>query len=282
MTAIKNASFLQVPNGISTRVKSGVPADADWSVAPPDGALAVNTTAGKLNFRSSGAWVAIPTAAEVAAREASIAAGTTAQYWRGDKSWQTLNAAAVGLGNVNNTADANKAVLTATRLATPRNINGVAFDGSANITIADDTKAPLSHGHAATQISNLPWASEIVLNNGALATSYVGFADAMGGVAVDPGLGSGILLDSVLFRLWDWGGVLGGSGNLTVGLYVGSTTASGSLVNSFTLGAGQTSTVYNLPSAYACGANSILRAQITTGSTTVPCPLQIQWRGRYA
>lgn len=27
--------------------------------------------------------------------EAAIAAGTTAQYWRGDKSWQTLNAAAV-------------------------------------------------------------------------------------------------------------------------------------------------------------------------------------------
>ncbi|HEX7720461.1 MAG TPA: hypothetical protein VF389_11695 [Woeseiaceae bacterium] len=36
--------------------------------------------------------------------EASITAGTTAQYWRGDKSWQTLNAAAVGLGSVTNAA----------------------------------------------------------------------------------------------------------------------------------------------------------------------------------
>jgi hypothetical protein len=38
------------------------------------------------------------------AKEPAISAGTTAQYWRGDKSWQTLNSTAVGLGNVENTA----------------------------------------------------------------------------------------------------------------------------------------------------------------------------------
>lgn len=37
-------------------------------------------------------------------KEASITAGTTSQYWRGDKSWQTLNATSVGLANVENTA----------------------------------------------------------------------------------------------------------------------------------------------------------------------------------
>ena len=36
--------------------------------------------------------------------ETPIAAGTTSQYWRGDKSWQTLDKAAVGLANVENTA----------------------------------------------------------------------------------------------------------------------------------------------------------------------------------
>lgn len=41
----------------------------------------------------------------------------------------------IGLGNVDNTADANKAVLSATKLATSRTINGVAFDGTGNITI---------------------------------------------------------------------------------------------------------------------------------------------------
>jgi hypothetical protein len=46
-----------------------------------------------------------------------IAAGTTAQYWRGDKSWQTLDKTAVGLGNVDNTSDASKPVSGATQTA---------------------------------------------------------------------------------------------------------------------------------------------------------------------
>jgi len=36
--------------------------------------------------------------------EPTITAGTSAQYWRGDKSWQTLDKSAVGLGSVENTA----------------------------------------------------------------------------------------------------------------------------------------------------------------------------------
>lgn len=51
------------------------------------------------------------------AKEDTITAGTTSQYWRGDKSWQTLNKSAVGLGNVDNTSDANKPVSNATQLA---------------------------------------------------------------------------------------------------------------------------------------------------------------------
>ena len=51
------------------------------------------------------------------AKEDDIAPGTTAQYWRGDKSWQTLNKSAVGLGNVDNTSDLNKPISTATQTA---------------------------------------------------------------------------------------------------------------------------------------------------------------------
>mgnify|MGYP003289460519 CR=1 FL=1 len=39
----------------------------------------------------------------------------------------------IGLGNVDNTADANKNVLSATKLTTARDIDGVSFDGSKNI-----------------------------------------------------------------------------------------------------------------------------------------------------
>ena len=56
---------------------------------------------------------ALATKSEVDGKEPSISAGTTAQYWRGDKTWQTLNKSAVGLGNVDNTSDANKPVSTA-------------------------------------------------------------------------------------------------------------------------------------------------------------------------
>lgn len=49
--------------------------------------------------------------------EPAIDAGTTGQYWRGDKSWQTLDKASVGLGNVDNTSDANKPISSATQTA---------------------------------------------------------------------------------------------------------------------------------------------------------------------
>jgi len=73
-------------------------------------------------------------------KEQSIPSGTNSQYFRGDKTWQTLDKATIGLSNVNNTSDSAKNVLSATKLTTPRTINGVSFDGSANITIADATK----------------------------------------------------------------------------------------------------------------------------------------------
>lgn len=67
-------------------------------------------------------------------KEPLITAGTTAQYWRGDKTWQTLNKNAVGLSNVDNTSDLNKPISIATQAA---------LDGKADVThfhvIADVT-----------------------------------------------------------------------------------------------------------------------------------------------
>jgi hypothetical protein len=50
-------------------------------------------------------------------KENTITTGTTAQYWRGDKTWQTLDKSALGLGNVDNTSDANNPVSTAQQAA---------------------------------------------------------------------------------------------------------------------------------------------------------------------
>jgi hypothetical protein len=49
--------------------------------------------------------------------EPTITATTSADYYRGDKTFATLNKTAVALGNVDNTSDANKPVSTATQTA---------------------------------------------------------------------------------------------------------------------------------------------------------------------
>jgi hypothetical protein len=51
------------------------------------------------------------------AKEDTITATTSADYYRGDKTFATLDKAAVGLSNVDNTSDADKPVSTATQTA---------------------------------------------------------------------------------------------------------------------------------------------------------------------
>jgi len=67
-------------------------------------------TAGSFNPSQ---WDIIITAADMPSKENAIVPGVTTQYWRGDKTWATLDKAAVGLSNVDNTSDANKPVSTA-------------------------------------------------------------------------------------------------------------------------------------------------------------------------
>jgi hypothetical protein len=55
-----------------------------------------------------GGTASSPTVPSLASKEPTITAGTTSQYYRGDKSWQTLDKTAVGLSNVDNTSDATK------------------------------------------------------------------------------------------------------------------------------------------------------------------------------
>jgi hypothetical protein len=58
-----------------------------------------------------------PTVPGLSTKEPTIATGTASQYYRGDKTWQTLDKASISLGNVDNTSDANKPVSTATQTA---------------------------------------------------------------------------------------------------------------------------------------------------------------------
>jgi len=56
-----------------------------------------------------------------------LAGGSTTQYFRGDKSWQTLDKTAVGLANIDNTSDANKPISTATQTALDAKANTTAL-----------------------------------------------------------------------------------------------------------------------------------------------------------
>lgn len=50
-------------------------------------------------------------------KEGTVAAGAASQYYRGDKSWQTMDKAAVGLSDVDDTSDADKPVSSAAQTA---------------------------------------------------------------------------------------------------------------------------------------------------------------------
>jgi hypothetical protein len=94
------------------------------AAATPD---ATATVKGKLQLTGDlGGTADAPTVPGLANKENTIAAGTNSQYYRGDKSWQTLDKTAVGLGNVNNTTDADKPVSTATQTALNTKENTIA------------------------------------------------------------------------------------------------------------------------------------------------------------
>ena len=90
-------------------------------------------------------------------KQATIAAGTTSQYYRGDKTFQTLDKAAVGLSNVDNTSDANKPISTAQQTALNAKANTSHSHIIGDVTglqTALDGKAATSHTHTKSQITD--------------------------------------------------------------------------------------------------------------------------------
>jgi hypothetical protein len=104
---------------------------------------------------------------------ASDGAGWIKKTYAQFKTALGLMKADVGLGNVDNTADAAKSVASAAVLTTARNIDGQAFDGSAAITViapgthaaaskatpVDADELPLVDSAAANVLKKLTWAN---------------------------------------------------------------------------------------------------------------------------
>lgn len=140
--------------------------------------------------------------------EPIITAGTIGQYFRGDKTWQTLDKSAVGLGNVDNTSDANKPISTATQTALNAKGNGTVTSVSALTigTTGTDVTSTVATGTTTPVITlNIPTAS--ASNRGALSsTDWSTFNSKIGGSGTSTQLaffnaGSTITSDSLL--VWD-------------------------------------------------------------------------------
>lgn len=132
LTAQRGDMAIRTDNGKTYVLSTDSPGTlADWKEITASGAVV--SVAGKTgtvtlvkadvglsnvdNTADSAKPISSATQTALNAKEATIAAGTTAQVWRGDKTWVTADKALVGLGNVDNTSDANKPVSTATNSA---------------------------------------------------------------------------------------------------------------------------------------------------------------------
>lgn len=108
--------------------------------------------------------------------EPVIAAGTTAQYRRGDNTWQTLNSAAVGLGNVPNyTGDKMRQEVTGSsltngwvRIATQQNGKGIA-----TFTVWDDTSSIHNYVEFNVSVSYNEDPQITVLNSGSYGAASI-------------------------------------------------------------------------------------------------------------
>ena len=97
------------------------------------------------------------------AKQATITAGTTSQYFRGDKTFQTLDSSAVGLGNVNNTSDANKPVSSATQTALNAKL------GAINYVVRETPSGAVNGTNTGFSLGDAPvTGSESVFLNGIL------------------------------------------------------------------------------------------------------------------
>ena len=161
-----------------------------WSldVTQARGTLSINNVD---NTSDLGKPVSTAQASALATKEPNITAGTTSQYWRGDKAWTTLDKTAVGLGNVDNTSDTNKPVSAAqaTSIATKEPViavgtaaqywrgdkSFVTLDktavGLGNVDNTSDSGKPISTAQASALALKAPLASPIFTGTPTSATS---------------------------------------------------------------------------------------------------------------
>lgn len=157
---LSNKAIIITGNETSNTKYATIKAMYDWATELFATISALNTT----NTNVSNNTSAISGLSS--SKENTITAGTTSQYFRGDKTWQTLDKTAVGLSNVDNTSDAtkNSATVNLTNKNIVRRVNSqtstatltpvyATYDDyqitalAVNLTIANPTGTPNNGEH---------------------------------------------------------------------------------------------------------------------------------------
>ena len=133
--------------------------NADWSAVSGDAQI-LNKPTTISGYGITDAYTKTQVDTALSGKEPTITAGTTTQYWRGDKSWQTLNKAAVGLSLVENTALSTWA--GSTNISTVGTITNGTWSG-----------ATIDISKGGTNLTALGTANQLLrVNSGASALEY--------------------------------------------------------------------------------------------------------------
>lgn len=103
-----------------------------------------------------------PTVPGLSGKENTITPGTSGQYWRGDKTWQTLNATAVGLGNVTNVDASNRSNHSGTQLAATISDFTESAQDAVAAALTSTSTVTFAYNDAAGQISATTNAAAVV------------------------------------------------------------------------------------------------------------------------
>jgi hypothetical protein len=96
------------------------------------------------------------TVSQLDAKENTVTSGTTAQYYRGDKTWQTLDKTAVGLSNVDNTSDLNKPISTDTNTALNLKTDFPTINSRVPVRTANGTYGQVAYSITSSPNSSFP------------------------------------------------------------------------------------------------------------------------------
>ena len=183
--------YLRSLNASATYLTQTNAASTYYLQTNPAGYITSSAISGKVNYTDTATMLSAyynKTAANalLATKEPTISAGTTAQYWRGDKSWQTLNTTAVAEGT--NLYFTNARAQGAITLTTTGSSGSATYTGGTlnvpTYTLAGLGGQPQLNGTGFVKATGttISYDNSTYLSTGSASATYVPYAGAVGSV----------------------------------------------------------------------------------------------------